>query len=330
MAEDMREVGQATSQDDFSIGSSHESSAFSRTQSMTSSNGPSKESSIFSRTKSSPASTSSTKRHFHSSSATTLGSKAVSRHDRLCSERTPQSDTVSPTRLSFLQRDQARWEARQVEAQRIFELQREAGKAYRERRAVSVEACPSLVKRSDAFQSIFSSVRQPASASNNEPYQAAMGQPATRLSYRRIRFNERSGSVERQDDGNQHSSIEPGRQQTRAQSEESTEPRHTCHSIDLMAPAPTDLLSPKLPRPTAALSATPLPQQAGAHRLFRRTCSEPTSTIKQGNHASCPKERSTSPKDSRRTSSTIAISAVRRALSTVFVRVSSLGRGNSM
>ena len=324
MADDMREVGQATSKDDFSIGSSNESSAFSRTQSMTSSNESSKESSIFSRTKSSPASTnkSSTKRNFHSSCATTLGTKFVSRHDRLWSERKPQGDAVSPTRLSFLQRDQARWEARQVEAQGILELQREAGKASRQRRAVSVEACPRLVKRSDAFQSIFSSVRQPASASNNEPYQAAIGQPATRLSYRQIRFNERSGSVERHDDGNPHGSIEPGRQQTRAQSEESTEPRHTCHSIDLMAPAPTGLLSPKLPRPTAA----PLPQQAGAARLFRRTCSEPTS----GNPASWPKERSTSPKDSRRTSSTIAISAVRRALSTVFVRVSSLGRGNSM
>jgi len=69
------------------------------------------------------------------------------------------------------------------------------------------------------------------------PCQAVIGhQPVTRLSYRQMRFNERSSSAERQDDGDQHGLIEPRRQ--RAQSLESTEPRYTRYSIDLMmAPA---------------------------------------------------------------------------------------------
>ena len=143
-----------------------------------------------------------------------------------------------------------------------------------------------------------------------------------------MRSNERCGSTERQPDaGDQHDSILHRRQ--RAQSEESTEPRYTLHSIDLMALASTRLVIPKLPRPAAVDGTTPLPQQAGAASLFRRTCSEPTSTINHGDPSNRRQERSTSPRDRRRTSSTIAIT-VRRVLSTVFVRVSSLGRGNSM
>jgi len=139
--------------------------------------------------------------------------------------RKPQGDTVSPTRPSFPQSVHARWEARKGEAQGILDFQREAGKASLQQRVVSVDACSRLVKRSEPFQCIFP-VCQPASADKHgERYQAVMGQPVTRISYRQMRSNERSSSAERQDDDHQHGSIEPRR--LRAQSEESTEPRYT-------------------------------------------------------------------------------------------------------
>jgi len=72
-----------------------------------------------------------TKRNYHSSCATTLGSKSASRHGRSgrSRERKLLGDTVSSTWPLFLQRIHERWEARQGKAQGILDLQREAGKA---------------------------------------------------------------------------------------------------------------------------------------------------------------------------------------------------------